>query len=76
MYAGILTYIFLIFGLYYFINRVNATAKDAFILGLTIYAVYELTNMTLFTNWTIMISLIDIIWGGILFYLTTVLSRG
>ena len=66
-----ITYIFLIFGLNYFIIQKNRSVKDAAILGLTIYAVYECTNLSLFKNWSLLIAIIDTIWGALLYGLTT-----
>jgi uncharacterized membrane protein len=66
-----ITYIFLIFGLNYFIIQKNRSVKDAALLGLTIYAVYEFTNLSLFKNWSLFIAIIDTIWGTLLYGLTT-----
>ena len=71
--AAVVTYIFLLLGLYYFILRVKASPNDAFVLGIVIYAVYEFTSMSLFTKWSLLNACIDTLWGGILFYLTTFL---
>ena len=68
------TYIFLIYGLHYFIISKHASIKDAFILGLVIYAVYEFTNYSIFKNWSIKTVCMDTLWGGILFSLTTFLT--
>jgi uncharacterized membrane protein len=68
-----ITYIFLIFGLNYFIIQKNRSVKDAALLGLTIYAVYEFTNLSLFKNWSLFIAIIDTIWGTLLYGLTTAL---
>lgn len=70
-YGAIIAYIFLILGLYYFIIKQNKSVKDAFLLGLVIYGVYEGTNYALFNNWSECIVIIDTLWGGILFGLTT-----
>jgi len=69
--AAILCYIFLILGLNYFIIRPHRSVQDAFLLGLVIYAVYETTNKTLFSKWSWITVVIDSLWGGILFALTT-----
>lgn len=69
--AAIICYIFLIFGLNYFIIKRNHSVQDAFLLGLVIYGVYETTSKALFNNWSWVTVLIDTIWGGILFALTT-----
>jgi len=66
-----LTYVFLIFGLNYFIIQKGRSIKDAALLGLIIYAVYELTNASLFTKWSFLTVLMDTTWGAILFALTT-----
>ena len=65
-----LTYLALAFGLKYFIVDPKRNKWDAFVLGVVIYAVYEFTNLALFTKWSISLALIDTIWGGILFALT------
>ena len=69
--AVAITYIFLIYGLNYFIIQRNKSVKDAALLGLIIYAVYEFTNLSIFTNWALLSTLIDTTWGALLFGLTT-----
>ena len=71
IYAAIICYIFLIFGIYYFIIREKKSVSDAFLLGLTIYAVYETTTLTLLKNWSYKTAIVDTLWGGVLFALTT-----
>jgi uncharacterized membrane protein len=69
-----LTYVFLIFILEYFIISKKQNYKNAFLLGLSIYAVYELTNYSLFSKWSLLTVFIDTFWGGIVFALTTFLT--
>jgi len=71
MTAALLCYIFLILGLNYFILQKHKSVQDAFLLGLVIYAVYELTNKALLSKWSYLTVLLDTLWGGILFALTT-----
>lgn len=71
--ATVLCYVALLFGLYYFIIQDNKSVTDAAILGLVIYSIYELTNKAIFINWTWFTVLLDTVWGGILFSLTTYL---
>ena len=73
--AAIITYIFLIYALYYFILSKNKSVTDAFILGVVIYGVYEFTNLTILKEWKLKSALIDTLWGGILFSLTTFLTH-
>lgn len=71
MTAALLCYVFLILGLNYFILQKRRSVQDAFLLGLVIYAVYELTNKALLSKWSYLTVILDTLWGGILFALTT-----
>ena len=71
MYGAILSYLFLIVGINYFIIQHNKSAFDAFILGLVIYGVYEGTTYALLKDWRINTVILDTLWGGILFALVT-----
>lgn len=73
--GAILCYLFLIFGINYFILDQKKSLTDAFILGLVIYGVYETTSFTLLKNWSLNAVLLDTLWGGILFTLTVYLTR-
>ena len=79
MTATVLAYVFIVFGINYFIIHKRASVSDAFLLGLIIYGIYEFTNKALFNKWTYTTVAIDTIWGGILFsvvtYLTYMLER-
>ena len=72
--GAIICYALLIFGLYHFILRSGRSTIDAFILGLVIYGVYNSTNYATLKNWTLKVTLIDTLWGGILMGLTAFLS--
>ena len=70
-FGAALCYVFLIIGLNYFIIKPHRSVSDAFLLGLVIYGVYETTNYALFKNWSIITVIIDTLWGGTLFAITT-----
>lgn len=72
--GAIACYAFLIFGLYYFILRTRRSILDAFLLGIVIYGVYETTSYALLKKWKPSIVLMDTLWGGVLFGLTTAVS--
>jgi uncharacterized membrane protein len=71
MYGAILSYLFLIVGINYFIIQHNKSAFDAFMLGLVIYGVYEGTTYALLKDWRINTVILDTLWGGTLFALVT-----
>ena len=66
LYAAILCYISLVFGLYYFIIKDKKPLYQAFLLGLVIYSVYEFTTWALLKNWKMQTVIIDSLWGAIL----------
>jgi uncharacterized membrane protein len=72
--GAVLTYIFLIFGLNYFIIKQNRSITDAAFLGAVIYFVYECTNLALFDKWSLLTVFMDGIWGSVLFALTTFIT--
>jgi uncharacterized membrane protein len=64
-------YVWLIAGLYYFVVLPRRTPTEAFFLGCVIYGVYETTTMALVREWSWHTVLMDTLWGGALFALTT-----
>ena len=41
--------------------------RNSIILGLIIYGVFDFTNLAIFDNYSLKLGLIDMLWGGILF---------
>jgi len=72
--GAIICYFFLILGLNYFIIQHKKSIVDAFILGLVIYAVYDSTNYAVLKKWDPYLAIMDTLWGGTLFALTTHLT--
>ena len=72
--GAIACYLFLLVGLYYFILRERRTPLEAMLFGLVIYGVYETTTYALLKNWKAETVIVDVLWGGALFYLTTFLT--
>jgi len=71
VWPALLCYVFLIFGLNYFILSKRRSVMDAFLFGLVIYGVYDTTNLAIFKKWDTKLAIMDGIWGGVLFALTT-----
>ena len=65
----------MVIGINYFILNQNKGYIDAFFLGLLIYSVFDLTTKAIFKNWEYKAVLIDSLWGGTLFALTTILTK-
>ena len=39
---------------------------NGFLLGTLIYAIFDFTNMAIFSNWSYSVSILDSLWGGVL----------
>jgi uncharacterized membrane protein len=72
--GAILCYILLISGLNYFIIDKKKSIRDAFILGIIIYGVYETTNLAILDKWSMEAVALDTLWGGILLATTTYIT--
>jgi len=70
--GAIVCYTLLILGLYYFILRTRRSPLDAFLLGLLVYGVFDSTNYAMFKKWEWKIAMMDTMWGGAVFALTTI----
>lgn len=68
--SAFLCYLVLVYVFYVFIVQERKGLWEAFILGFSIYAVYELTSKALFSGWEWRVVILDSLWGGILFSLT------
>lgn len=68
-------YVCLIFILYYFIIKTHASILEAFLLGASVYGVYEFTNYASLNAWKITTVITDTLWGGVLFAMTTYITR-
>ena len=74
--GALFAYLFLIYGINYFIlNQPKTTLTDAFILGVIIYGVYETTNYAIIKKWSPYAIVLDTVWGGILYTLVTYFTR-
>ena len=71
--AAAICYIILVFGINHFILEPKKSVYEAFLLGIVIYGVYETTSYSLLKNWRFSTVVVDTLWGGILFALTTMI---
>ena len=75
-YGGALAcYVLMTMGLYYFIIRDKRPLLDAFLLGIFVYGVYDMTTLALFRKYILGLAVMDMLWGGVLFGATTWIYR-
>ena len=68
-----LSYLVIIFEIYYFVIRPRLSLFDAFLLGFASFGIYDFTNCALLNNCSLKIALMDSIWGGTMFLLTNLI---
>ena len=73
MWAAVIVYILIPLGIVLFaLPRVSqdALASTAlfwgFVYGVVLYGVYDMTNYSLVNKWSLRLSIVDILWGGML----------
>jgi uncharacterized membrane protein len=49
----------------------ESSGLDAFLLGFLAYAIYDGTNFALIDKWDLKTAIVDSVWGGCLFWLTS-----
>ena len=69
------TYLSVIVQLYYFIIERNGSLLDAFLLGMTTYGIFDFTSISVLKDYSIKIGVIDMLWGGILYTITTYILK-
>lgn len=71
-YWAMLSYIFIVSGLLYF---GSSSPTDAFIYGIIVYGVFDLTNLALFKDYKPELAMLDIAWGGFVCWLSVYLAK-
>lgn len=66
--SAIVAYILLFILAVVFLPKLS-NIREAFLLGFCVYGVYDATNYATLKNWNPYLSIVDSIWGGILFSL-------
>ena len=70
-----LAYLFIIIIFNYFVIGFKMNLSESFLLGLSVYGVYEGTTYAIFKDWSLLSVFIDTLWGGILFFLTNYIMQ-
>ena len=75
MISAIGVYVLMMFAVYYFIILPKRSVRDAALLGLVVYGVFDLTNYAIFKNYSLFMGLTDMAWGSFLFAVTAYVSK-
>ncbi len=78
LWGAVMVYFFIPLSIILYGTRKASSRWDALfrggVLGLTMYAIYEFTNIALVKNWPLSMALVDLCWGSILCGLTSFLT--
>lgn len=80
--AAIPCYLIIAFSIAYFAlpnvsdeSVVIGSLQWGMVWGLTVYAIYDLTNLSILKNYTYKVAAMDIAWGGVLGFLVTLCTK-
>jgi uncharacterized membrane protein len=74
LFPAIMVYIYLTL-LVYKLIQYRVSDRDAFLIGLCVYGIYEGTNYAILNDWPPYLFFADTLWGGLLIYLTVRFNR-
>lgn len=76
---GLIVYLIIALGITFFVLPISKTILESLIygalFGLILYGVYDLTNLSIIKNYSLKLTIIDIIWGIFLCGITSFLTR-
>jgi len=77
---AVMAYILMSLGLVIFVlpninknNVLQDSLKYAFLFGVILYGVYDFTAAAVFSKWDMKLAVIDILWGGFVYFITSYL---
>ena len=68
--SAFIVYALLAYGLVHFIIKPGRSYKDAALLGLIVYGVFDFTNYAIFRNYGLPVAIMDTLWGATLMGVT------
>ena len=68
-------YALIVIQMYFLLIKQKRPLSDAFLLGATTYGIFDFTSMAILKNYKLNIALIDMFWGGTLYYIVLMLFR-
>jgi len=75
VFYGIVAYTLMLIGLHKFVlpliktGSIQECLSTAFVFGIILYGVYDFTAGSIFKKWDINLALIDILWGGFVYFM-------
>ena len=74
-YSVIIVYIFSIASLFYFVILPNKSVAEGAFLGMITYGIFDFSNHAIFKNYGLTLAVIDVLWGTVLFAITTFIVK-
>jgi uncharacterized membrane protein len=81
IWAAVLVYLLIPLGILLFalpqVSQTNLPWSSlfwGFLFGVVLYGIYDLTNLSMLAGWSLKLSLLDMLWGGLLCAITTSLA--
>ena len=75
MTSALASYTLMVVALNMFVINYNFSNLEAFVFGVCLYGVYDFTNGAIFKNWDFKLAYIDVLWGGLVYFLAAYVSK-
>ena len=75
---ALFAYLLMLVGLNMFVLpsiNIKDCLKYGFVFGIVLYGVYDFTAGAVFKNWDLNLALIDVLWGGIVYFLSCLVLK-
>ena len=72
---AIFVYALMVIQIFFFLIKQGRSLSEAFLLGATTYGIFDFTSMALLKNYKLHIALMDMLWGGTLYFIVLMLFR-
>lgn len=77
---GMMSYLLMLLGLNVFVipnikKPLIDSLKYGFTFGIILYGVYDFTSASVLKDWDMSLGLIDILWGGVVFFLASYVGK-
>jgi len=74
---AVIAYTLMVIGLNLFVipnirpsHKLYDSIKYGFLFGIVVYGIYDMTCATIFKDWDIKLALVDILWGGLVYFIS------
>ena len=73
--SALISYTLMVYLLNNVVIKYNLSNLETFLFGIGLYGVYDFTAGAVFKNWDFKLAIIDILWGGFVYFISVYLAK-